>query len=89
MFGFKPPFRLVICTKLLDGSSKTAEEMAELLLPEYPGEKQVNAEEIGHHFMALKAVGIIETAEENIIDGKLRQSYRITPYGRKRVVSMC
>jgi ribosomal protein L15 len=85
MFYFKPPFRLVIAHALLDGNPRNAQEIAEKLAPQYPRERQVNLREIEHHLQALKAVGILEIAQEQLCNEKLVLSYKITGHGSARV----
>ena len=84
MFGFKPPFKLVIVKTLFDGKARDAQAVLEALKPEYAGEKQLNIREIEHHLQALKAVGLVQVQEERLQDGELIQSYTVTDYGRRR-----
>lgn len=82
----KAPLRLTVASVLLDGIPRTAEELAVLLRPDYPGERQINPKNLDYQAQALRAVGIVAVAEERIDEnGRLVQSYTLTGYGREKV----
>ena len=82
----KEPLRLTIASVLADGIPRTAEELAARLGPLYPGERQINPQNLDDQAQALRAVGIVAVAEERVDDvGRLVQSYTLTAYGREKV----
>lgn len=82
----KQPLRLTIASVLMDGVPRTSDELAAFLRPSYPGERQINPENLDNQVQALRAVGIVSVVEEHIDQrGQLVQTYTLTDYGREKV----
>lgn len=82
----KQPLRLTIASVLADGVPRTADDLAALLQPSYPGERQINPQNLENQAQALRAVGIVSVVEEHIDQkGQLVQAYTLTDYGREKV----
>lgn len=64
----------------------TNEDILEILKKEYPRDRVVNYDGVEKYLISLKAVGLIEAISVTLTNsGKLKQSYKITPYGISRM----
>lgn len=62
------------------------EDIFKMLKKEYPRDRIVNFRGIGEYLISLKAVGLIEVINVTFTNsGELKQSYKITPYGKGRM----
>jgi len=85
VFGFKPPFKIMIAKVLTGIPSLSARDIHQRLLPEYGSEKQCTLESIEHHLQAFKAVGMVKVVRAEMHSDELITHYRLTRSGAEKI----
>lgn len=79
------PMRFRILHLMSVNKSLTLDGVMAALKPEYGSEGQYKESMVNLHLQSMRAVGLIEVSDAALEGGKLKETFRITDYGKDRL----